>query len=688
MDRWSANRNFTYALLLTLFGSIFTSVLTFQPSYSSHTNIILDLSRIDTDRYNPGDSVRISGEIDNVDSNVDEVTITVDGPGEHEVQDEPLDGSDFDFEYDIPADADDGIYTIEVEYDGESVFTYFFIDENDDDITVETDSDFYGPGDNVDISGTVDQPNLELDAVEITVLDPENDEKVNGHEEELDGDDFRYDFDLDNDEDLHGRYAVEVVYDNDEGFFIFEVEEDGGSSDFVSAELSKTSYKRGEEVIVTGEIAEDDVDLAEVLITVDDPSGDEIFDDSVRPESDGSFEFDFSIKDDAPTGQYEVTLSYEGYDDEVLTFSVTTGTTTGGTTGIGSGSDRGLTAKINKVSFLAGESITVTGVVPSIVKDELITIGIFEPDGTFTKVQAFPEPDSDKEYSATLRLPSWLEVEDDYKIVIGYDGRDVELEFDITGKSDDASEGPITVETDKERYSAGSTVKITGKIAEDIFTGGQMVIQVENAADARYRYDLVAPSDDGSYSYSMPVGGPLAVSGEWTVTAFYNQQKAETTFELTGGAGARPTFSLKVEDQTYPIEYEVTDGSINSMFVKPAEKKLVVSIDTEEDGVLTIVLPRHVIDAVEGGLDVKYVVATTDIDTGSDSAANIIESETSGESRTLVIEYEAGTDLIEILGTTVVPEFGIYSAIILAAAILGIIAVTARFSNRFRTMQR
>ncbi|MGI0025667.1 MAG: PEFG-CTERM sorting domain-containing protein, partial [Nitrososphaera sp.] len=100
------------------------------------------------------------------------------------------------------------------------------------------------------------------------------------------------------------------------------------------------------------------------------------------------------------------------------------------------------------------------------------------------------------------------------------------------------------------------------------------------------------------------------------------------------------------------------------------------------------VLPRHVIDAVEGGLDVKYVVATTDIDTGSDSTANVIESDASGESRTLVIEYEAGTDLIEILGTKVVPEFGIYSAIILAAAMLGIIAVTARFSNRFRIMQR
>ncbi len=689
MDRRSSNRYFTYALLLTLAGSLISTVLTIQPSYAAH-NIILD--DID-DEYSAGDEVSISGTIDDVNNNEDEITIRIEGP-EDDTKIVTLDNDDFQWDYNIPDDAADGIYSVEVEYDSESVFTYFFIDDNTD-LIVATDKDTYDLGDDVEISGEVDNPQLEFEDVEITIYDPNGVTVLDEEAVELDGDAFTHDFELDNDDDDHGTYAILVFYnndDNEEGYLIFNVEEDSGSSsgDTITASLSDTSYEQGDRVEVDGEIAENDIEEGEeVFITVEDPTGDEIFADCQEPDNDGLFDFGFTLEDDAPTGQYEVTISYFDPDnDKVLTFSVSSGSTSGGTTGIGSGSDRGLTAKINRVSFLAGESITVTGVVPSIVEDELITIGIFEPDGTFTKVQAFPEPNSDKEYSSTLRLPSWLEIEDDYRIVIGYDGRDVELEFDITGVSEDASEGPLTVETDKERYTSGSTVKITGQIAEDIFTGGQLVVQVENADDARYRYDLVTPNDDGSYSYSMPVGGDLAVSGEWTVTAFYNQQKVETTFELTGGADSKPTFNLRVEDQTYPIEYQVTDGSVSNMFVKQTEKKLVISLDAEADGVLTIVLPRNVIDAIEGGLDIKYIVMTTDIDSGSDSAANLIESDTTGEARTLVIEYEAGTDLIEIQGTTVVPEFGTYAAIILAVAVLGIIAVTARFSNRFSMMNQ
>jgi len=46
--------------------------------------------------------------------------------------------------------------------------------------------------------------------------------------------------------------------------------------------------------------------------------------------------------------------------------------------------------------------------------------------------------------------------------------------------------------------------------------------------------------------------------------------------------------------------------------------------------------------------------------------------------RTLHIDYEAGTEKIEIVGSHVVPEFGTVAMIILAVAIVSIIAITAK----------
>jgi len=44
----------------------------------------------------------------------------------------------------------------------------------------------------------------------------------------------------------------------------------------------------------------------------------------------------------------------------------------------------------------------------------------------------------------------------------------------------------------------------------------------------------------------------------------------------------------------------------------------------------------------------------------------------------LHIEYEAGAEPIEIVGSHVVPEFGTIAMIILAVAIVSIIAITAK----------
>jgi predicted secreted protein with PEFG-CTERM motif len=661
----------------------------FQHTFASHSDI--EEVEVDDITPNPGDVITISGVIDNADDNED-VGITIREPdnGGSDNADTQIDGNDGEFSetYEIPDPTDDGIYEIEVEFASEdSTFAYFLIDEDNDDVPTETNEDTYEPGDDVKISGEVLDPITGEEEVDIKVLDPEGNDIGPGSVNLDSSDEFDETVELDNDAHV-GVYAVIVEYNgNEEGWFVFEVAEGSGSSEF-TASLSDTTLSPGDPVVITGSINENDVDIDEVILTVKDPGNAEIENDSVRPDNDGGFEFRFDLDDDADTGTYKVTLEYIDYADKTLTFSVSTSSSGGsGGSGGSSGSDGGLTAKLSKSSLLAGESLTVSGVVPSIAGGEDgVSITVSTPGNNFIAAK-FPEPESDKTYSASFILSQSLAEDDDYRVIVSYDGNEVELSFDITGKAT-GSTGPITVKTDKTSYSSGSTVKISGVIADEILVPGQQIaLQVFNPERAPYRIDPIEPEDDGSYSYSMTIGGPLGVTGQWDVKVTYNGQVGETSFDLTGGVAPTPGYDLKFEDRTFRIEYE-SDGAINSMYVRPAEKKLVVSIDGEEDGKLTITLPREVIDAVKAGADIKYIVTTFDTETGEEKQVDITESLTNAEERTIVIDYDAGTDLIEIQGTNVVPEFGALSAIVLAIAILSIVVVTARFSNKFSAFRQ
>lgn len=677
MDRQAFGSFLTYALMLTLIGSIFSVALTVQPARASHSNILLDEDIIDI-KYDPGERITISGSIDDVDSSEDIVNLSVTGPGTSDDDDQEHDDGDFEFEYNIEDDADDGIYTIEVEYDGDSVFSYFLIDEDNDDVEVDLDNDVYSPGDTVEVSGNNVDPQTGEDELQITIEDPDGNDDYST-DTDLDGDSYSQDIDLENDA-VHGKYAVTVEYAGDEGYAIFEVldEDSGGSDDPITIELNDTTYQPGDNVVISGEV--DHIEQGqEVFVTVEDDAGDEVFNDSDEPTSGRDYEFEFDLDDDADPGIYEVKVEYDG-DEETKTFSVSTsgGSTGGG--GSGSGSDSGLTGRLSKTSLLAGETVTVTGVVPKIIADQPVNIVVLKPDGRSAGVYYYPEPSSDKSYTATLRLPSTLEEDEDYTVVVGYDNKEVRLNFDVTGKTS-GSGGAVSVQVDRTSYAVGSTVRITGEIADDTFVPGLMIaLQVYNPDKALYRTDPIEPEDDGTFSYSMPVGGPLGVSGKWVVKVTYNSQIAETGFDLSGGVPSKPRFDLKFEDQTFPIEYE-SDGAVRSMYVRPAEKTLVVAIDGEEEGELTIKLPRQVIDAVQSGSDIKFIVSILDTDTGTEKLVEVSESLTSSDSRTLVISYDQGTDLIEIQGTTIVPEFGAIAAIALAIAVFGMLAVS-RFSAR------
>ena len=517
---------------------------------TSSRNIILD--PLD-DEYDAGDSVEISGMIDNVDSKEDEVTIRIDGP-DSETETVTLDDDEFSWEYDIPDPADDGIYSVEVEYDNESVFTYFFIDD-DNDLNVVTDKDTYEFGDNVEIAGEVNDPQLDVEEVEITVYGPDGDTVAGMDEEavELDGDAFEIDFDLDDDEDAHGIYAVLVTYNNDddeEGYVIFEVESDGGSS--ITASLSKTGYRQGEEVRITGEVEEVEGNDDVVLVVLD-PDGDEIHDDAAEPETDGSFGFEFTLDDYAKTGSYEVTLSYiQADNDQVLLFSVTT-------SGGGNEDPLDIQVDLDRTAYDPGDDVDITGVIKDGREGEMVAITVHEADGGSDRVDT-EIVSGDGEFSAVYILS---DIADDgiYQIEIEFGREDSVFTFFIV----DEEEDEINVITDQDSYVPGEDVTIAGEVEDQVVGVNDVEITiVDPSGEHVLSREAVEMDESGTFEYDafeLDVG---ALHGRYAVIVEYDgEEKGFFIFEVES-RNRESILVQPVDDEFYrPGEEVIIEGATN-----------------------------------------------------------------------------------------------------------------------------
>ena len=120
-----------------------------------------------------------------------------------------------------------------------------------------------------------------------------------------------------------------------------------------------------------------------------------------------------------------------------------------------------------------------------------------------------------------------------------------------------------------------------------------------------------------------------------------------------------------VEDISDQFVATVTSGVIHHIGANSDDDTLLVHLfGADDDGELKITLNEDIITPFDDG---TYFVLIN---------SEEVEFEQMG--RTLHIDYEAGTERIEIVGSHVVPEFGTVAMIVLAVAIISIIAITAK----------
>ncbi len=154
-----------------------------------------------------------------------------------------------------------------------------------------------------------------------------------------------------------------------------------------------------------------------------------------------------------------------------------------------------------------------------------------------------------------------------------------------------------------------------------------------------------------------------------------NSHAIEIAFAQTS-SGAN-TINLTVDNQTYPLKYNITGGEVTGITADRAQATFLINIASRDDGTLTIQLPRNVIDSKSpGNTDEEYAVFIDDQPKDFEEIAN------NNEARTLQIGFDNGAEKIEIAGTHIIPEFGPIAAIILGIAIIVFLIATTRY-NKF-----
>ena len=242
---------------------------------------------------------------------------------------------------------------------------------------------------------------------------------------------------------------------------------------------------------------------------------------------------------------------------------------------------------------------------------------------------------------------------------------------------------PLTVSTDKANYDAGDSIIISGILQDNITPGYQIALMVVSPIGNIVSIAQLSPDSNNEFTETIRSGegGLWKESGTYTVEARYNNMKADTTFDFDSGiiksspsVAAQATIddeeniTVAVDGEIFSVKYSIENGTVTAAYIDVETKSLIIVIDSLDDGVITLTLPNSLITSDEYG----YFILVD-----GEEADNYDESSTSS-STTLTIPFGAGTEQIEIIGSWVVPEFGAIAGLVLAAAIISIIVLSAK----------
>ena len=281
----------------------------------------------------------------------------------------------------------------------------------------------------------------------------------------------------------------------------------------------------------------------------------------------------------------------------------------------------------------------------------------------------------------------------------------------VSGENDS-----IIVTTDKSSYSEDESISISGEI-KYLALGDQLTILITSPNGNIAEIDQVTAGPDKKFNTEItPNGAYWKIPGTYVILVTQDENnQATTSFEFSGAVNSSTNeldemvvedaviedaviedaviedaviedslvdeiavvdsvltaTTVTVQDSTDLISYEITNAKLLNVIPDLDAVSLLIYIETTDEGSITLTIPRSVLDAsINGGDDEFFVLV--------DGEEVDFEEITTSVDRTLTIDFLAGTEQIEIIGTFVIPEFGTIAAMILAVAIISIVAISAK----------
>jgi predicted secreted protein with PEFG-CTERM motif len=274
--------------------------------------------------------------------------------------------------------------------------------------------------------------------------------------------------------------------------------------------------------------------------------------------------------------------------------------------------------------------------------------------------------------------------------------------------------GSVVVSTDKSSYFDGDIILVSGEI-KYVALGDQLSLIIQAPNGNIVQLDQMKVGSDKKFSTEINPNGPYwKTPGMYKITITQDENNQATiSFEFTGVTSVSvneeaiveeaiveeaiveeaiveeaiveeaiveeaivedsiiTATNITIQDSTDLISYEITNGKVINAIPDLDAVSLLVYIESTDDGTITLTIPRSVLDATINNGDDEFFVLVDGEEVNFDEI-------TTSTDRTLTINFLAGTEEIEIIGTFVIPEFGTIAAMILAVAIISIIAISSK----------
>ena len=227
-------------------------------------------------------------------------------------------------------------------------------------------------------------------------------------------------------------------------------------------------------------------------------------------------------------------------------------------------------------------------------------------------------------------------------------------------------------------YMPGDIITIKGIITEK-FGDNPILITVSNPLGTKVDIAQIPIGTDMQFEYPLePVGDFFKYDGVYELFISYHTEHLKLSVVLKGfekdeemiimpdplPVNPKPPMSditcyqLDIIEHEC-LEYNITGGSIRSIEIDNNAKSIIISLDPDSDGELTINIP----DRVFSGL----IIVLSD---GKD----IYNTVTINDNK-YSIPITSGTNKIELIGTFVIPEFE-FAIITITSSLIAVMAVT------------